>query len=105
MGIHWDRTITLGSIVTTMALITTIVGAYFAFVKRIEIQIAVFGKVLEFHAATLTSHSARLLKHEEDATELVATVQRLVGRSEVELNERRVSTPRRHEDLSTGEVR
>jgi hypothetical protein len=105
MGIHWDGTVTLGTIMTMITIIGTMWVAYFAFVRRIEIQIAVYGTMLSGHGEHLKVHDQkfekvdeRMKQHEEDTTEIVGVVQRLVGRSDIELD-RRVSTPRRHKDL------
>lgn len=102
MGIHWDGTITLGTVLTIVTIICTISTAYIAFVRRIEIQVAVFATVLETHRVRLDGHDKKFDKVderigavEEDTTTLVGDVQRLVGRSEVELLDRRAGVPRR----------
>lgn len=106
MGIHWDGTVTLGTVLTITTIVCTGFGTYLAFVRRIEIQVAVFANVLADHARRLDEHGKRFDKVdermgeiEEDTTAIVGDVQRLVGRSELELvMDRRAGGTRRQTD-------
>ncbi len=75
---HWDGTITLGSVLIIVSMVGTAVVGWSAFTARL----AVFENTLKAHASAMTSHSARLDIHEGRILELVGHVQRLIGLSE-----------------------
>lgn len=71
--------ITLGDMVQLAGIAVTVVSAYYA----IKSQLNAFKTTLDAHAATLATHSARMDRYESRILDLVASLQRLVGQSEM----------------------
>ncbi len=78
MNLHWDGTVTLGSVLIIVSMIGTAVVGWNAFTTRLTI----LETTLRTHAGAMSSHSDRLDIHEGRILELVGHVQRLIGLSE-----------------------
>jgi uncharacterized coiled-coil protein SlyX len=86
---HFDMTITLGNIVAALSFLFGIWAAMLrlsADKTRLYVamdqRLAVFESVLSAHAGTLTTHSARMEKLEDQLVRLVGDIQRIAGHIE-----------------------
>ena len=94
---HWDGTITLGNILTISSMIIVAVLAYHNFVLRMAVQTEIVTRSLQAHSNQLARHAERLDRHEEHSLQIVADLQRVIGRVEVVQADRRFGTDRRSE--------
>lgn len=76
--------VTLGDLAQTLGIAAVIISAYFA----LKGQLNSFKQTLETHADTLTAHSARMDLYESRILDLVASLQRLMGQSDVRWKDR-----------------
>ncbi len=81
---HVTGDLSLGSILTIVTLISIAV--------TLGRRLGNFEGMLRHHADTITEHSVRLSKQEERVIDLVASVQRLIGQTEVQRYEHRRTT-------------
>jgi hypothetical protein len=76
---HLTGEVTLGNI----AIVVTLLGIAIKF----GVQLGGFQTTLREHAKALEAHSIRLDHHETRILDLIAGIQRLIGRSEVEFRQ------------------
>jgi hypothetical protein len=89
VAVAFDPTVTLGNVIQIGSVIVIAVGAYYAVIGEIRIQLATFRQTLEYHASTLTNHSGRMTqhedrmeRHEEKIGEVAERLQFLMGQAE-----------------------
>lgn len=83
-GPAFDWTITLGGVLQILTMVLLAVAVFNALAARITI----FENTLKNHADSLKAHADRLDRHEARIIELIGTLQRVIGRSELSLHER-----------------
>lgn len=81
---HLTGDVSLGTILTIVTLI--------AIAVNLGRRIGAFEGTLKYHATTMSEHSTRLTMQETRIIDLVASVQRLIGRMEVTAHEHRRET-------------
>jgi hypothetical protein len=79
---HWNGEVSAGHVLLLVEWLVGLAVAYHRFVLRIDVQAEGFRRILQAHADTLAAHAARLDNHEAHSFEMVADLQRLVGRVE-----------------------
>lgn len=81
---HFNPELNVGSVLTILTMVFLAVAGYYALGAKIE----TFRSMLQAHADALMRLADRLDKHDERIIDIVAGLQRLIGRSEVEGQER-----------------
>lgn len=75
---HWDGTVTLGTMIEIASIIVIALSGWSAFKARI----AVFEETLNTHAKALLVHGERLDRHEDKLITIVGDLQRVIGHME-----------------------
>lgn len=86
---HIDWTISLSNLLGYVAALAALGWRLY---HAIDKRVAVFEEIVNHHTKTLKTHDERMDKHEDRLISLLSQLQRLIGRSEVELT-RRESEP------------
>jgi len=74
----FDGTITLGTIVQMVVMVVGIIVAW----MKLDTKLTAFAVNLEHHAAAIEKHTARLDAIDARLLNVIADLQRLIGRSE-----------------------
>lgn len=93
MGLKWDPTISFGTVLAIAAVVTSIVGGWFAFRQFMMVELAKMTATLRNHAEQLEQNASELRDQRAANTKLIGEVQRLVGQMELllRMQDRRAS--------------
>lgn len=83
-GLNFDWTVTFG---TTLQILTMVLLAVAVF-NALAARVTVFENTLKNHAESLKAHADRLDRHETRIIELIGSLQRIIGRSELHIHDR-----------------
>jgi len=86
---HIDWTLSLSNL---LGYVAGLVAVGWQLYHAIDKRVAVFEEIVNHHTTTLEAHADRMDKHEDRLLTLLGQLQRLIGRSEIELS-RRESEP------------
>lgn len=89
--VQFDWTISFGQIVTAVAFALSVILSGQRIYHLLDLRITLLVEEVHQHKETLSDHKGRLEKYEEVLFKLVGDLQRLVGRAEVQLHDRRSS--------------
>jgi hypothetical protein len=80
--VHFDGTITLGTLLSAIAIVFSIATAYVKGTRWLEEQLTTFKLTLEHHGQQLERHASRMDGYEQKYSSLSETMARWIGRME-----------------------
>ena len=80
--IHFDSTVSFGTVLTIASMIIGLVAAYSKGTKWLGIELTKFEMTLNQHATQLQQQTERMDRYEERYVTIAAHLQRIIGRIE-----------------------
>lgn len=79
---QFDATITLGSVLAALGIITSVITTGARIFNQVDKRLAVFEQQLASHASVLTQHAARMEKQDDLLLKISGDLHRILGRIE-----------------------
>lgn len=86
-GLVFDWTISLGQIVNAVLLVIGFGYAVMKLYHALDKRVSIFERDMTGHAKTLADHAVRMERWESTLFKVVADLQRVIGRMEVQQNQ------------------